>query len=99
MVLPTTRIWQSTANAVRAFRLLVDHGCLTVYFAGMPPGTSSLLVNFIPPETLERFGGADAFAKAVDSSVDRLAAALHDRAALSMLLLRERRAKPPAGNG
>ena len=62
-------------------------------------GTSSLLVKFIPPETLERFGGADAFAKAVDSSVDRLAAALHDRAALSMLLLRERRAKPPAGNG
>ncbi len=75
------------ATAALAMLLLEDHGILTVHFAGMPPGTSSLLVKFIPPETLERFGGADAFAKAVDSSVDRLAALLHDRGELSTLLL------------
>jgi len=97
--LKTPPIVPIEATAALAMLLLEDYGILTVHFAGMPPGTSSLLVKFIPPETLERFGGADAFAKAVDSSVDRLAAALHDRAALSMLLLRERRAKPPAGNG
>ncbi|PYN18914.1 MAG: hypothetical protein DMD76_28125 [Candidatus Rokuibacteriota bacterium] len=97
--LTTPPIVPIEATAALAMLLLEDYGILTVHFAGMPPGTSSLLVKFIPPETLERFGGADAFAKAVDSSVDRLAAALHDRAALSMLLLRERRAKPPAGNG
>jgi L-seryl-tRNA(Ser) seleniumtransferase len=53
----------------------------------MPPGTSSLLVKFVPPETLERFGGAEAFAKAVDSSVDRLAALLREPAALRALLV------------
>ena len=75
------------ATAALAMLLLEDYGVLTVHFAGMPPGTSSLLLKFIPPETLERFGGADALAKAVDSSLDRLAALLRDRAALSALLL------------
>jgi hypothetical protein len=42
---------------------------ITVHFAGMPPGTSSLLVEFVSPETLERFGGAEAPAKAIDSSL------------------------------
>ncbi len=75
------------ATAALAMLLLEDYGVLTVHFAGMPPGTSSLLLKFIPPETLERFGGADALAKAVDASVDRLAALLHDRAAFTALLL------------
>jgi len=75
------------ATAALAMLLLEDYGVLTVHFAGMPPGTSSLLLKFIPPETLERFGGADALAKAVDSSLDRLAALLRDRDALSALLL------------
>ena len=75
------------ATAALAMLLLEDHGVLTVHFAGMPPGTSSLLLKFIPPETLERFGGPDALAKAVDSSLDRLAALLHDRTALTALLL------------
>jgi L-seryl-tRNA(Ser) seleniumtransferase len=75
------------ATAALAMLLLEEHGVVTVHFAGMPPGTSSLLLKFIPPETLERFGGADALAKAVDSSLDRLAALLRDRAALRALLL------------
>jgi L-seryl-tRNA(Ser) seleniumtransferase len=77
------------ATAAVAMLLLEDHGVITVHFAGMPPGTSSLLVKFVPPETLERFGGAEALAKALDSSVDRLAALLREPAALRALLLGE----------
>jgi hypothetical protein len=44
-------------------------------------------VKFVPPETLERFGGADALAKAIDSSVDRLAVLLRDPPALRALLV------------
>jgi L-seryl-tRNA(Ser) seleniumtransferase len=54
--------------------LLRDHGILTVHFAGLPPGTSSILFKFMPPEVLEAFGGAGTFADAVDSSIDQLAA-------------------------
>jgi len=82
------------ATAALAMLLLEDYGVLTVHFAGMPPGTSSLLLKFIPPETLERFGGADALAKAVDSSIDRLAALLRDRAALTALLLGDAASRP-----
>jgi len=85
--LTTPPIVPIEATAALAMLLLEDYGVLTVHFAGMPPGTSSLLLKFIPPETLERFGGADALAKAVDSAVDRLAALLRDRAALTALLL------------
>ena len=66
-----------------------------IFAPGLPvigrgrPGTSSLLVKFVPPETLERFGGAEAPAKAVDGSVDRLAAPLREPAALRALLLAE----------
>jgi L-seryl-tRNA(Ser) seleniumtransferase len=69
--------------------LLEDYGVITVHFAGMPPGTSSLLLKFVPPETLERFGGAEALAKAVDSAVDRLAALLREPAAFRTLLVGE----------
>jgi L-seryl-tRNA(Ser) seleniumtransferase len=75
------------ATAALAMLLLEDYGVITVHFAGMPPGTSSLLVKFVPPETLERFGGAEALAKAVDSSVDRLAALLREPGAVRRLLL------------
>jgi L-seryl-tRNA(Ser) seleniumtransferase len=77
------------ATAALAMLLLEDYGVITVHFAGMPPGTSSLLLKFVPPETLERFGGAEALAKAVDSAVDRLAALLREPAALRTLLLGE----------
>jgi L-seryl-tRNA(Ser) seleniumtransferase len=77
------------ATAALAMLLLEDYGVITVHFAGMPPGTSSLLIKFVPPETLERFGGAEALAKAVDSSVDRLAALLREPKALRPLLLGE----------
>jgi L-seryl-tRNA(Ser) seleniumtransferase len=61
------------ATAGLAMLLLRDHGILTVHFAAIPPGTSALLLKFISPETLERFGGAQRFAEAVDTSLDELA--------------------------
>lgn len=74
------------ATAALAMLLLRDHGILTVHFAALPPGTSALLLKFIPPETLERFGGADAFARAVDSSLDELSKVVGSREALAELL-------------
>ena len=61
------------ATAGLAMLLLRDHGILTVHFAAVPPGTSALLLKFVPPETLARFGGAGRFADAVDASLDELA--------------------------
>jgi L-seryl-tRNA(Ser) seleniumtransferase len=61
------------ATAGLAMLLLRDHGILTVHFAAIPPGTSALLLKFIRPETLARFGGAAGFAEAVDASLQELA--------------------------
>lgn len=61
------------ATAGLAMLLLRDHGILTVHFAALPPGTSALLLKFVPRETLARFGGAAAFADAVSDSLDELA--------------------------
>jgi L-seryl-tRNA(Ser) seleniumtransferase len=61
------------ATAGLTMLLLRDHGILTVHFAALPPGTSALLLKFVPPETLARFGGAAAFAAAVEASLDELA--------------------------
>ena len=74
------------ATGALAMLLLRDHGILTVHFAALPPGTSALLVKFVQPETLRRFGGAGAFAEAVDSSLDRLGDLLRRPAELRPLL-------------
>jgi L-seryl-tRNA(Ser) seleniumtransferase len=74
------------ATAALAMLLLRDHGILTVHFAALPPGTSALLLKFVRPETLERFGGADAFAAAVDTSLDELSGLLDLPADLRSLL-------------
>jgi L-seryl-tRNA(Ser) seleniumtransferase len=75
------------ATAAVAMLLLQRHGVLTVHFAGLPPGTSALLIKFLPPETVEEFGGAKALAAAVDDSVGQLAKLLLDPAAVRSLLL------------
>jgi len=75
------------ATAALAMLLLRDHGVLTVHFAALPPGTSSLLFKFVPPETLARFGGAEAFARAVDSSLTALGALLARPEQLRAVLL------------
>ena len=77
------------ASAGLAMLLLRDYGVLTVHFAGLPPGTSSMLIKFMPPETLARFGGAERFADAVDRSLDRLADVIGDPAAFRNLLFGE----------
>jgi L-seryl-tRNA(Ser) seleniumtransferase len=64
------------ATAALAMLLLRDHGILTVHFAALPPGTSALLFKFVQPETLERFGGAERFAAAVEASMGELATVL-----------------------
>ena len=83
------------ATAALAMLLLQNYGVMTVHFAGMPPGTSALLVKFIPPETLERFGGATALAKAIADSVERLADILREKGDLRTLLLGEKHGAEP----
>jgi L-seryl-tRNA(Ser) seleniumtransferase len=74
------------ATAALAMLLLRDHGILSVHFAALPPGTSALLLKFLPPETLERFGGPERFAVAVDEALDALATLVGDREGLAGLL-------------
>ena len=66
------------ATAALAMLLLRDHGMMTVHFVGLPPGTSALMLKFIPPETLARFGGAPAYAQAVDDALTKLARIVGD---------------------
>lgn len=75
------------ASAMLAMFLLRDHGIVSVHFAGMPPGTSAMLFKFMPPETLARFGGAEAFAQAVDESLSKVAGVMGDRDQVRELLL------------
>ena len=74
------------ATAALAMLLLRDHGVLTVHFAALPPGTSALLLKFLPPETLEGFGGAERFADAVEASLGDLGGLVGDADALRDLL-------------
>ena len=75
------------ASAALAMLLLRDYGLITVHFVGLPPGTSALLVKFIPPETLKRFGGAQTYAKAIDACLDKLAGMLAEPEQIRRLLL------------
>jgi L-seryl-tRNA(Ser) seleniumtransferase len=75
------------ATAALAMLLLEDYGILTVHFAGLPPGTSSFLFKFIPPETLRRFGGPGTFARAVDASLNKLATLIAEPETIRALLV------------
>jgi L-seryl-tRNA(Ser) seleniumtransferase len=75
------------AAAALSMLLLRDHGMLMVHFVAMPPGTADLLIKFVPPETLERFGGAKKYAAAVDASLHRLGQLLREPRNLRELLL------------
>ena len=85
--LTTTSVVPCEATAALAMMLLADHGIVTVHFAGLPPGTSALLFKFMPPETVAKFGGPDAFARAVKSSVGKLGSVVADPERLRSLLL------------
>ena len=75
------------ASAALSMLLLKDYGMLMVHFVGVPPGTADLLIKFVPPETLERFGGAGKYVEAVDSSLTRLGELLRDPGSIRELLL------------
>ena len=77
------------ASAALSMLLLRDYGVLTVHFAGLPPGTSALLIKFVQPETLQRFGGAEKFADAIDASLDALSGVIGDEEAFRELLYGE----------
>lgn len=74
------------ATAALAMLLLRDHGMMTVHFVGLPPGTSAHMIKFIPPETLTRFGGAQAYARAIDDGLTKLAGLVGDPDKLRRLL-------------
>ncbi|MSO38572.1 MAG: hypothetical protein EXQ69_10070 [Acidimicrobiia bacterium] len=80
------RIAPIEATAVLSMLLLVNHRMITVHFVGLPPGTSAMLIKFIPPELLARFGGADAFAHAISSSIKELPRYFSDDGAMRKLL-------------
>ncbi|MFQ5935318.1 MAG: hypothetical protein ACE5LB_02765 [Acidiferrobacterales bacterium] len=75
------------ATAALAMLLLRDYGILTVHFAGLPPGTSALLIKFLPPETVARFGGARKLAQAINSTIDTLASMIDKPRELQQLIL------------
>jgi L-seryl-tRNA(Ser) seleniumtransferase len=82
------------ASAALAMLLLRDYGIITVHFVGLPPGTSALMIKFIPPETLKRFGGPHAYTQAIDRCLDTLAGMLAEPAQLRRLLFGEAAASP-----
>ena len=77
------------ATAALAMLLVRDFGMMTVHLAGIPPGSSTMLIKFVPPHTLERFGGAAKFADAFDSSITALGRIIDKPEALRELLFGE----------
>jgi L-seryl-tRNA(Ser) seleniumtransferase len=77
------------ASAALSMLLLRDHNMLMVHFVGLPPGTADLLIKFVPPETLARFGGPKKYADAVNSSLTKVGKLLHDPDELRRVLLGE----------
>lgn len=75
------------ATGALSMILLRDYGIMTVHFVGIPSGTPDLLLKFMPPEEIERFGGVEALADAIDDSVTELAGLIDDTDAVRSLLL------------
>jgi L-seryl-tRNA(Ser) seleniumtransferase len=75
------------ASAALSMLMLRDFNMLMVHFVGMPPGTADVLIKFIPPETLARFGGAKKYAAAVDKCLSTLGDMLRDPPQIRELLL------------
>ena len=75
------------ASAALSMLLLRDYNMLMVHFVGIPPGTADLLIKFVPPETLERFGGAKKYADAIDTALSKIGELLREPQRLRDLLL------------
>lgn len=76
------------ATAGLAMLMLRDFGIISVHFAGLPPGTAALMIKFLPPDVVARFGGPEAIADAVDQSITSLGEVLKTDGALEGLLLK-----------
>lgn len=85
--LATPPIVPYEAMAALAMLLLRDHGILSIHLAALPPGARGILIKFVPPETLRRFGGAARFAEVVDRSLDALATVVGRPEAVRALVL------------
>ena len=75
------------ASAALSMLLLRNYGMLMVHFVGVPPGTADLLIKFVPPEILKRFGGARKYADAVNASLTRVGELLREPESIRDLLL------------
>jgi L-seryl-tRNA(Ser) seleniumtransferase len=87
------------ATAALAMLLLRDYGVLSVHFAGIPPGTAALMIKFLPPETLARFGGPAKLADAIDASITELSRMITDASAMRELLIGHGDSEPMMANG
>jgi L-seryl-tRNA(Ser) seleniumtransferase len=78
------------AAAAFCMILLEEYRMLTVHFVGMPPGTANILFKFVRPETLERFGGPERFAQAVDAAITGVGTLLREPDRIKTLLFGDR---------
>ena len=53
----------------------------------LPPGTADLLIKFVPPETLDSFGGAKKYAEAVNATLTKIGGLLREPQQIRELLL------------
>jgi len=74
------------ATAMLAVALMERHGVYSVNLAAIPSGTTSLMIKFVPEVTLNKFGGAGAFAAAVDDCITHVSTLLTDKEAMLNLL-------------
>jgi L-seryl-tRNA(Ser) seleniumtransferase len=77
------------SSSALSMLLLRDHGVITVQLVGVPPGTSAVMLKFISPEALARFGGPAAYARAIDDCLTKLAGMLREPKQIARLLLGE----------
>ncbi|HEX3954584.1 MAG TPA: hypothetical protein VHW90_13480 [Stellaceae bacterium] len=75
------------ATAALSMLMLKNYDMLMVHFVGVPPGGADLLIKFVPPETLSRFGGAKKYADAVNFCLTKLGEMLREPESIRDLLL------------
>jgi L-seryl-tRNA(Ser) seleniumtransferase len=75
------------ATAALSMLMLKDYDMLMVHFVGVPPGGADLLIKFVPPETLSRFGGPKKYADAVNNCLTKLGNMLREPKSIRELLL------------
>jgi L-seryl-tRNA(Ser) seleniumtransferase len=75
------------ATAALSMLMLKDYDMLMVHFVGLPPGGADLLIKFVPPETLSRFGGPKKYAEAVNNCLTKLGKMIREPESIRELLL------------